>query len=84
MLENAKTFGDSEVLSDCQVEQSNKLFLYLQCCLSGQAYPTGSLPENVAENLSVNVYRCLVSRFGKDSSSGNIFESVRGFEGLYS
>uniref|UniRef100_A0A158R4B0 Vps8 domain-containing protein n=1 Tax=Syphacia muris TaxID=451379 RepID=A0A158R4B0_9BILA len=69
MLDNVKSFGSSEVLSDCQVEQSNKLFLYLQCCLTGQGYPSECVPAEIAEHLPFNIYRCLITRYDRNSNS---------------
>ena len=70
MLDNVKDFGRSVVLSDIQSEQGNKLFLYLQCCLTGHAYPTGDLSESLRRNLPVEIYRCLVSQIGKNGDAG--------------
>lgn len=62
--------GLDGVLSDCETAQGNKLLLYLQCCLLGQAYPFGNLPYDLAKTLPLKVYRCLTSFRGKDGSNG--------------
>ncbi|EJD76304.1 hypothetical protein LOAG_16732 [Loa loa] len=84
---------DCEVLSDCEIALGNKLLLYIQCCLSGRAYPFGSLPERVVTTLPLQVYRCLISYKGKNGISASViypylrllikFDSVQFFNVIF-
>lgn len=55
MLENVATFAAHDVKSDAQIEQGNRLMLYLHCCLAGRAYPYGSLPADQAARVPLEV-----------------------------
>lgn len=57
MLENLKEIVMKDVLSDMEIEQGNKLLLYLHCCLAGKAFPYGSLPPSLVSSVPLEVCR---------------------------
>lgn len=60
MCENLRQFVNKEVFTDFEIEQGNKLLLYLNCCLAGRAYPFGNLPENMVDIVPIETYKFLV------------------------
>uniref|UniRef100_A0A915PZI9 Vacuolar protein sorting-associated protein 8 central domain-containing protein n=1 Tax=Setaria digitata TaxID=48799 RepID=A0A915PZI9_9BILA len=93
IFDNVAELVDCEVLSDCEIAQGNKLLLYIQCCLSGRAYPFGTLSEEVATMLPLQVYRCLISYKGKNGTSDSVvypylqllikFDAIQFFNVIY-
>ncbi|CAJ0603293.1 unnamed protein product [Cylicocyclus nassatus] len=69
MLSDVSSFASHEVLSDAEVERGNRLLLYLHCCLTGHAYPYGTLPPELSHSIPEEVYRCITSLKGKDGTS---------------
>lgn len=49
------SFASNDVLSDSQVEQGNRLLLYLHCCLAGRAYPFGALSKELIASVPLEV-----------------------------
>ena len=40
---------------DSDLSLGNKLLVYISCCLAGQAYPVGSIPEDFAQEVKKEV-----------------------------
>ncbi|PAV62696.1 hypothetical protein WR25_20424 [Diploscapter pachys] len=72
LLEVVGSFASNDVLSDSQVEQGNRLLLYLHCCLAGRAYPFGALSKELIASVPLETYRCMTSLHGKNGSSTSI------------
>lgn len=71
-LENAMK-EHADMLTDEEIQLGNKILLYISCCLSGRAYPIGSLEPKQAVSVSHDIFKCLTSLRGKDGSNGNHF-----------
>jgi hypothetical protein len=52
---------DGDVLSDVHVQLGNKILLYISCCLTGQAYPTGELDLDTANIVVRDVAHALLT-----------------------
>ena len=44
-------------VTDSDLSLGNKLLVYISCCLAGQAYPVGSIPEDFAQEVKKEVRR---------------------------
>ncbi|CAI4228447.1 unnamed protein product [Auanema sp. JU1783] len=66
MLEAVSSFVYRDVFTDAEVEQGNRLLLYVHCCLAGHAYPLGVLPKEANDRVPLEIFRCIVSLHGKD------------------
>ncbi|XP_075220706.1 vacuolar protein sorting 8 [Lycorma delicatula] len=40
----------------------NRLLVYLSCCLSGRAYPSGDIPSGCVDNVRQQVFKCLCNQ----------------------
>ena len=40
---------------DSDLSLGNKLLVYISCCLAGQAYPVGSIPEDLRQDVKKEV-----------------------------
>ena len=40
---------------DSDLSLGNKLLVYISCCLAGQAYPIGTIPEDYAQEVKKKV-----------------------------
>ena len=40
---------------DSDLSLGNKLLVYISCCLAGQAYPIGTIPEDYAQDVKKEV-----------------------------
>ena len=40
---------------DSDLSLGNKLLVYVSCCLAGQAYPIGTIPEDYAQKVKKEV-----------------------------
>ncbi|KAJ8418661.1 hypothetical protein AAFF_G00001600 [Aldrovandia affinis] len=49
------------VIPDEQMTVGNKILVYISCCLTGQAYPFGVIPENMVQTVKSQVFTCLMS-----------------------
>ncbi|KAJ8375154.1 hypothetical protein SKAU_G00057340 [Synaphobranchus kaupii] len=49
------------VKPDEQMTVGNKILVYISCCLTGQAYPFGVIPDNMVETVKSQVFTCLTS-----------------------
>ncbi|KAG7488795.1 hypothetical protein MATL_G00038250 [Megalops atlanticus] len=54
------------VKPDEQVMVGNKILVYISCCLTGQAYPFGVLPDSMVQTVKTQVFTCLTSVQAKD------------------
>ncbi|XP_064186858.1 vacuolar protein sorting-associated protein 8 homolog isoform X2 [Anguilla rostrata] len=46
---------------DEQTTVGNKILVYISCCLTGQAYPFGVIPDNMVQTVKSQVFTCLTS-----------------------
>ncbi|XP_061095890.1 vacuolar protein sorting-associated protein 8 homolog isoform X1 [Conger conger] len=50
-----------EVKPDELMTVGNKILVYISCCLTGQAYPFGVIPDNMVQTVKSEVFTCLTS-----------------------
>lgn len=43
------------LFKDSDLSLGNKLLVYISCCLAGQAYPIGAIPEDYAQEVKKEV-----------------------------
>jgi len=43
------------LFTDSDLSLGNKLLVYISCCLAGQAYPIGTIPEDYAQEVKKEV-----------------------------
>ena len=55
MLDTVGNFASHDVISDSELEQGNRLLLYINCCLAGHGYPLGELSEEVRQKVPIDV-----------------------------
>ncbi|KAJ8277054.1 hypothetical protein GJAV_G00070960 [Gymnothorax javanicus] len=53
--------ASDEVKPDEQMKVGNKILVYISCCLTGQAYPFGVIPDNIVQTVKSEVFACLTS-----------------------
>ncbi|KAL9958184.1 hypothetical protein ACROYT_G035162, partial [Oculina patagonica] len=53
-------------LLDSDLSLGNKLLVYISCCLAGQAYPLGIIPEDYAHEVKKEVFNCITTQNTKD------------------
>lgn len=89
MFESLKSFVDKEVYTDLEINQGNKILLYINCCLSGRQYSFGTLlDEQLINIVPISVYKMLVqlhpqfnisikqnNDFIEEKASGHILET---------
>ncbi|RMX42196.1 hypothetical protein pdam_00017314 [Pocillopora damicornis] len=51
---------------DSDLSLGNKLLVYISCCLAGQAFPVGSIPEDYALDVKKEVFNCITTQNTKD------------------
>lgn len=61
MLAEMREFGNREMFSDSEQLLGNKVLVYLNCCLSGMAYPFGSLDESNQKRVPLETFRYISS-----------------------
>lgn len=66
MLAEMGEFAHREMFSDSEQILGNKVLVYLNCCLSGMAYPFGLLDENNRKRVPLETFRCISSLKGND------------------
>ncbi|KAI1889279.1 hypothetical protein AGOR_G00177500 [Albula goreensis] len=49
------------VKPDDHVKVGNKILVYISCCLTGQAYPFGVIPDDMVQAVKSQVFTCLTS-----------------------
>ncbi|CAH3128652.1 unnamed protein product [Porites lobata] len=60
------TLQSRALLLDSDLSLGNKLLVYISCCLAGQAYPVGSIPEDLRQDVKKEVFNCITSQNTKD------------------
>ncbi|XP_015770659.1 PREDICTED: vacuolar protein sorting-associated protein 8 homolog [Acropora digitifera] len=66
VLKNTVQSGQLVLGSDLSL--GNKLLVYISCCLAGQGYPVGSIPEDLAQEVKRKIFNCITARSTKDDS----------------
>lgn len=67
MLAEMREFAHREMFSDSEQILGNKLLVYLNCCLSGMAYPFGLLDESNQKRVPLETFRCISALKANDS-----------------
>ena len=55
LLEEYRFFIRLYFLPGSDLSLGNKLLVYISCCLAGQGYPVGSIPEDLAQEVKRKV-----------------------------
>lgn len=71
MLAEMRTFAHRDMFSDSEQILGNKVLVYLNCCLSGMAYPFGALDEENRKRVPLETFRCISSLKEKDGSESD-------------
>ncbi|KAK2552517.1 Vacuolar protein sorting-associated protein 8-like protein [Acropora cervicornis] len=66
VLKNTVQSGQLVLGSDLSL--GNKLLVYISCCLAGQGYPVGSIPEDLAQEVKRKIFNCITARSTKGDS----------------
>lgn len=61
------TVQSRALLLDSDLSLGNKLLVYISCCLAGQAYPVGSIPEDLVQEVKREVFNCITAKSTTDS-----------------
>uniref|UniRef100_A0A1I7TXC4 Vps8 domain-containing protein n=1 Tax=Caenorhabditis tropicalis TaxID=1561998 RepID=A0A1I7TXC4_9PELO len=68
MLSEMREFAHRDMFSDNEQILGNKVLVYLNCCLSGMAYPFGFLDDINRKRVPLETFRCISSLKGNDTA----------------
>ncbi|PIC34589.1 hypothetical protein B9Z55_014195 [Caenorhabditis nigoni] len=71
MLAEMNLFAHREMFSDSEQILGSKVLVYLNCCLSGMAYPFGQLDEENRKRVPLETFRCISSLKGNNGGETN-------------